>query len=62
MLDLLKDHNIIFTQAVSINCDMRRDKLKINNVEDVVNVRWLAAISTRSKGEAEKLQTNWYYW
>jgi len=39
MLDLLKDYNIIFTQAVSINRDMRRDKLKINNVEDVVNVR-----------------------
>ncbi|KAL6435102.1 hypothetical protein ACFW04_005300 [Cataglyphis niger] len=31
--------NIIFTQSVSINCDMRRDKLKINNVDVIVNVR-----------------------
>lgn len=34
-----RERNIIFTQTVSINCDMRRDKLKINNVDDIVNVR-----------------------
>lgn len=47
--DLLRERNIIFTQTVSINCDMRRDKSKINNVDDVVNVRWSAAISIRSE-------------
>lgn len=31
--DLSIERNIIFTQTVSINCDMRRDKSKINNVD-----------------------------
>lgn len=57
-LDLSSERNIIFAQAVCINCDMRRDKSRINNIEDVIyNVRWSAAISARLE---EKLLTIWY--